>query len=695
MTTKTMMMALAMAMGLAASASVIEVKFTVKTDVNGKVTTKTYKGVYDTKEGKHAFYDVKAKKTIDGSYFGLVNETTAGKKVGQNAELIWGDMSDPKNVLVAGAWGTDSSKSGQVAGMIDGKPATGTWSAKESSKSYDALLKKYKINAQPTNEATSTIDNLTGKVAAALAEAKELVAAAQAEADAKVKAAEDKSADEIAAAKKDAEDQIATAKEEAKKLIDAANEELKKTQEELATFEGMVEDAVTLNDPKIKLQFSNYLTDKAAEATALYTTSTNETGKIDAAYTNYTDKLDVDKVNAACENAKAAWEAAVDALAAAANTVTALNYTNKLMYVSEAQDVDGYFDEKTNDWHIAYVGITNALANANVDYTNAQAQAKIKLYGEDPADTIYGSLTNKLAKNEAYKANREVSSAEAETAMNTAKDNFKKYGPAAGDLSDADFKAAVEAGAITDFDVWFAGSGYTEDQKQEAFVMDEYLAAVAAERRGLEGIYDAAVAVYVSETNKLAEFTKKVEKTKADITIATDTINMTFEEFKKAYEAKVAEAEAELEALEAERKFWKGYQFSQDDHDTLENKTIPEAEKAREDAEKAEKEAKKAYNVAKKAVTNIVAAQEEAFDALEGLVGNIGEFDTSTGDVYVWTWDADARDYVQKILTLDEIKAAVYGSEAYTTYADYADRADKTLKAIEDLAKKLEVEYTK
>ena len=208
MTTKTMMMALAMAMGLAASASVVEVKFTVKTDMNGKVTTKTYKGVYDTKEGKHAFYDVKAKKTIDGSYFGLVNDATAGKKIGQNAELIWGDASNPENVLVAGAWGTGSSKSGQAAGMINGKPATGTWTAKvNTKKTYEELLKKYKITAQPTNKSTSVIDDKTAAVASALND----VAAAKAQA-----------ADDLAAAQKAGEDAVAAAETKAAKdLADA------------------------------------------------------------------------------------------------------------------------------------------------------------------------------------------------------------------------------------------------------------------------------------------------------------------------------------------------------------------------------------------------------------------------------------------------------------------------------------------
>ena len=89
MTTKTILLVAAATVGLAASASVTEIKFTVKTETNGKVASKVISGLYDQESGKHIFWTGKKDKVAyTGTYFGLVNETSAGKKVGQNAELI-------------------------------------------------------------------------------------------------------------------------------------------------------------------------------------------------------------------------------------------------------------------------------------------------------------------------------------------------------------------------------------------------------------------------------------------------------------------------------------------------------------------------------------------------------------------------------------------------------------------------------
>ena len=172
MTAKTIGMAVIAAMGLAAHAGVLEVKFTVKTDVNDKVASKAIYGLYNQESGEHVFWTqeklpnekgrlVTTNVAIPNTYFGLVNESPVASYIGQNAELIWGDSDE--NVLVAGAWGSAKSKSGQVAGIFNAKPATGTWTAKlNTSKTYAELLAKNKIEQASMRE-QGVIDGIKPK----------------------------------------------------------------------------------------------------------------------------------------------------------------------------------------------------------------------------------------------------------------------------------------------------------------------------------------------------------------------------------------------------------------------------------------------------------------------------------------------------------------------------------------------------
>ena len=184
MTAKALTLALAATTAAATFADVFEVKFTVKTKVDEKVANKVISGLYDSDQDKHVFWTIEkrlnekgkaynANVAYTGTYFGTSNDELAnnGKSVGQNAELIWGD--DNENVLVAGAWGTAASKSGQVAGMLDNVPATGTWSAKVNTKmTFDQLLAKYNVEDYDLekNRENGVIDQMIVDADAALAD---------------------------------------------------------------------------------------------------------------------------------------------------------------------------------------------------------------------------------------------------------------------------------------------------------------------------------------------------------------------------------------------------------------------------------------------------------------------------------------------------------------------------------------------
>ena len=397
MTAKTIMMAVAAAMGLAASAGVIEVKFTVKTDVNNKVASKVISGLYDQGTGKHVFWtrEKSVNVPVQNAYFGLVNDTTVAKKVGQNAELIWGDEKNPENVLVAGAWGSDKSKSGQVAGTFNGKPETGTWSAKlNTKKSYEDLLAKNKVT-QTENREQGVIAQGKADVAAAEQKADDEIAAAKAEAEAAVKAAEEKAAAEIAAAKAEAD-----------KALDAKKVELDTAAEMMKTLAKAFE---TIDDPDMPNMFSDYIADTKAKANTLTNEAQSVIADAEAKYDAYATALDADALKAKVEEAQAAFDAAQADVDAAQATVDALVTTNIMISVVDASCLDGWFVDETNRVQEAIALKKGELVAAQQGfdiYTNNLATVTIPTL-EATLEGCYTSMTNALAELEQAQANLE------------------------------------------------------------------------------------------------------------------------------------------------------------------------------------------------------------------------------------------------------------------------------------------------
>lgn len=139
MTSKLITTVVAATIAAAASATVYDVKFTVKTiNDKGKFGTVTIQGAYDEATGLSYFWDRKTKAPIAGASFGAeMNVTETGKKVLANAELVW---DNNKSALVVGSSGTDTSLTGNFGGMIDEVPAYGTYSFKASKKSIEKIV---------------------------------------------------------------------------------------------------------------------------------------------------------------------------------------------------------------------------------------------------------------------------------------------------------------------------------------------------------------------------------------------------------------------------------------------------------------------------------------------------------------------------------------------------------------------------
>ena len=161
MTTKSMFMVAATAVGMVAVADVWDVKFTLKTVQNDKRTSVTIRGAWDDSvAGQYSFWDNKTKAPLKNVEFATANAATyrSGKSQAINAQLVWGDLDNPEGLLVAAGFGSEKSESGQVAGTFGGKPASGTWSIKRSTRNFAAL-----------NKASGTVDtagNLAAKKAA-------------------------------------------------------------------------------------------------------------------------------------------------------------------------------------------------------------------------------------------------------------------------------------------------------------------------------------------------------------------------------------------------------------------------------------------------------------------------------------------------------------------------------------------------
>ena len=660
MTTKTILLAAAATVGLAASASVTEIKFTVKTETNGKVASKVISGLYDQESGKHIFWTGKKDKVAyTGTYFGLVNETSAGKKVGQNAELIWGDVDNPENVLVAGAWGSSKSKSGQVAGTLDGKPATGTWSAKlNTKKSYNDLLAKYGLT-QVENKATGVIDDLKGDVAQAQEEAAEKVAAAEAKAAEDIKNAQDEGAAAVAAAEKKAAEDIAQAKAEADALVKAAQEEaaaqvaakqaeldakageLAQATKELDTLVSSITNVIsTIDDPDMPNMFSGYLAKTKAEAETLYTEATNVIGGVESAYDAYTNSLDVAALEKAVEDARVAMSEATITQAVAKATYDAWSLTNYMVTVIDTNKLEECYKQKfaKKDTEISnkQVDLDAALAGFPT-YTNTLATVTIP--------TNYVALTNSDAEVSKAKEALEKANAKLNALTNMTFDDFILY------LGDS-------------------ATNLTELAKHQAY--EEYQAGnnkeIEADKKTAQSDIDAKEGAYKNSVDSFNEAQKNLKDAQdaLDQAIATGTVP-DIETLKE----KLAALKAEKVALEAEKKYWAAFEYSDNDKVEFADALV----KAGEAVDKA-KEVSDAANIeltkAEEALKNQGKTQEQRLKALEIEIGNVS-----------------LRDAEGKALTVEVIRKA-FVDKFEEKYNGYRNDAQATIDAVDSIKAKLE-----
>ena len=664
MTTKTILLAAAATVGLAASASVTEIKFTVKTETNGKVASKVISGLYDQESGKHIFWTGKKDKVAyTGTYFGLVNETSAGKKVGQNAELIWGDADNPENVLVAGAWGSSKSKSGQVAGTLDGKPATGTWSAKlNTKKSYNDLLAKYGLT-QVENKATGVIDDLKGDVAQAQEEAAEKVAAAEAKAAEDIKNAQDEGAAAVAAAEAKAAEDIAQAKAEADALVKKAQEEaaaqvaakqaeldakageLAQATKELDTLVSSITNVIsTLNDTDMPHMFSGYLKDTKAEAEDLYTEATNVIGQTEDAYNAYTNSLDVAALEKAVEDARVATNKATSALAVAKAAQDAADLTNRMASVIKEGLLDWFYKQKQDDnayWIAAKNSELDAANASFAVYTNTLATVTIP--------NNYIALTN--SESEVNKAKKVLD--EAEVTLNEA------------------LKAVTDL-TFDDFIAYQKEKGFeypTELEKHQAYELykDGKIQEIEDAKTVAQTAFNSKKALYDEAVSRFNEAQANLKSAQDALAQAKETGTLPSIEVLKE---ELAKLEDEKVALEAEKEYWKGFQFSIRD--------LGEFAKARNEAVRKAQAAEDAWEAADRdltlaifALNNIGATQDNLLDVLEGKIGGVS-----------------LRDAEGKALTVDAIRNAVVKFEE--KYIGYRDDAQATINAVDSIKAKLE-----
>jgi len=677
MTTKTILLAAAATVGLAASASVTEIKFTVKTETNGKVASKVISGLYDQESGKHIFWTGKKDKVAyTGTYFGLVNETSAGKKVGQNAELIWGDADNPENVLVAGAWGSSKSKSGQVAGTLDGKPATGTWSAKlNTKKSYNDLLAKYGLT-QVENKATGVIDDLKGDVAQAQEEAAEKVAAAEAKAAEDIKNAQDEGAAAVAAAEKKAAEDIAAAKAEADALVKKAQEEaaaqvaakqaeldakageLAQATKELDTLVSSITNVIsTIDDPDMPNMFSDYLADTRARAVKLYDESTNVIGGVESAYDAYTNSLDLAALEQAVKDAQEETNKATSALDVVNAAKRAIALTNDMVKIIDGNRLDSHYETK--------------LANVEDDITDKQstlnkALAGFTAYTNDLVQTKIPKYESALKKSEDELNVAKKDRDEAEVKFNAAKKAVDEF-----------VVPTEENGGLLSFDNYVDKNnkleGATELEKHQAYeqykeqTIDDAKQKVQRDLDAAKKDFYSKEATYTSKVDSFKKAQKNLKDAKDELAqaIATGTLP-SIETLRK----ELADLVAQKDGLPDEKAAWAAWKYSDDDKVAF-AKALVKAGEAVDKAEKVSEAANNKLTKAEEALNNIGATQDKLLGVLEGKIGNVS-----------------LRDAEDKALTVKAIRDAVNNFEE--KYIGYRNDAQATIDAVDSIKAKLE-----
>ena len=478
MTTKSIVLTAVAAAGMVANAEVWDIKFSLKTVGNNKKTSVKIVGAYDdSTAGKYSFWYNKgaALKNVE---FATENEKDYGRSnKAKNAQLVWGDVSSPDGILIAGGFGSARSTSGQVAGVLDGVPASGTWTMKRSTKSFDALAKQaadvaanlaqeaavkaYLDGAKKAAEIISGKSDTDAEIADLKAEA-EKTAAELATAKADVEAAKA----QVAAAEADAKaaaDKVAAAESEAAKAKDdaAAAAEANKTLEdaiaELTTKTNVLTEAVakltnaTNNEGLIQRTIDGYKTDvktyigytidkyDTAEAFDTLepnvTNAVNKIAKLFDATTNELAKLDTEKFNVT-----AMKEYKDDTVSYATNLAAEValydNYTNEQWRTQQLQANSTYVTA-TQTTYTAWMGNGGTYSNlmAKVEKletttnTVADYRSKAGMAGtpkEDIDDYMQKAealeanipgLTNAIAQLEQANADAEAAYADAKAAI--------------------------------------------------------------------------------------------------------------------------------------------------------------------------------------------------------------------------------------------------------------------------------------
>ena len=503
MTTKSIVLTAVAAAGMVANAEVWDIKFSLKTVDNNKKTSVKIVGAYDdSTAGKYSFWYNKgaALKNVE---FATDNVTSYGRSnKAQNAQLVWGDVSSPDGILIAGGFGSARSTSGQVAGMLGGIPASGTWTMKRSTKSFDALAKQAADVAANLAQEAAVKAYLDGAKSAAE------VMAGKADTDAKIAeltADAEKTAAELATAKADVEAaaaKVAAAEADAKAAADKvaaaqadaaaateANEELKKAIADLEAATNVLSEAVAnLNDVTnnqglvertvtgYQQDVTDYIGYKVSKFWAeknLKALDKNVTNAV-AAVSNLLDKAQADLVAAQVRyDDMVAFDErrfddisfAKDFIAETNNYTQITNETWRNAQLAAGSDLAN----GTNDTYTAWKGAGGAYEV----YTNATAlldarkkdlkDAKRSLIEAGSADTAYWqgeieTISNDVAKlqkdADAYKATNDVAEAEYNAALAKVQDFVAKKDIAASEAKQKDLEGKLnefkaECGAYT------------------------------------------------------------------------------------------------------------------------------------------------------------------------------------------------------------------------------------------------------
>ncbi|MGN0833325.1 MAG: hypothetical protein ACI4RD_06715 [Kiritimatiellia bacterium] len=632
MTAKTIAMAVIAAMGLAAHAGVVEVKFTVKTDVNDKVTSKAIWGLCNQETGEHVFWTqeklpnekgrlVNTNVAIPNTYFGLVNDTLVTRYVGQNAELIWGDNDE--NVLVAGAWGSEKSKSGQVAGIFNAKPATGTWTAKlNTTKTYAELLAKNKVEQSSMRE-QGVIDGIKDSASESVAEA------------------EAKAAEEIAKAKAEADAALAAKDAE---LAQAANE-----------MNALAEAFKTIDDPDMPAMFSEYLDGVTNSATQLKADAQAYLDRADEKLAAYKAALDVSVLEAAVEAAKADLVAASNALAVAESTVADLTTTNNMIAkIDEGPAaLNAFFDARKQakqDEIDAKQGELDAARAGFVAYTNELVTVSIP--------TAEANLAAKAEDADAAQAVMDAAKAALDEAQ-AALDGF--------------VEPTVENGGLKTFEVYCEENGLSVDEVTSHEAYEAYKqATIAAAKQALTDARDAKQAEYAAKKADFDEAADALTAAQAALKSYQDALAAAIASGTTAditaLEAELAQLQADLAKIDEELAFWQAFSYSDNDRAAFAAKLV-EAEADRDAKAQAITDAEAALTAAEQALADQQSAAATALAALEAEIG------------------ATLTDAEGNALPIAEIEAKVAEYEA--TYIGYRASAEATLAAVAGIREKL------